>query len=475
MTENHADIIKYAYEKYKNALSLPIENDLKASSVWVAHISTILEKAFQTNDLFKIFAIIQEENGFTFPRKNDNSEFFTQVTEYEAWLKALGFDLEKADFSLQESFLSSPKIQINRKGRSVSTMFYWHLCTCMRFTNFYKSQEGGSPGRILEIGGGFGGLARIFKLIAPNVKYFILDLPQSLFFSFLYVKTNFPDLKCCYVDSANLNFDEVINDNDFIFVPTGLIGNLINRSFDGVINTQSLGEMTDNAVKRYMRFIHEDIQTKYFYSINRFGRHQANSRYCGPRDAGEDGCKMSVILDHSWKIYLWDLYAKNGFFWIENASPPSLEILAERMPTELLSTDNRKFIAENLYAEAKLMPQRDERWQYLMWDSIRTFPLKPAVSDYCEFLKINNYLEYAYYASLLSALCRQGEFEKQSLGAPKATVAEMMRTALAFVEQGQIAQALEYYRKVRVGFSQTPEIAEFDELIEKVRQLENNR
>jgi hypothetical protein len=61
------------------------------------------------------------------------------------------------------------------------------------------------------------------------------------------------------------------------------------------------------------------------------------------------------------------------------------------------------------------------------------------------------------------------------LGAPKATVAEMMRTALAFVEQGQIAQALEYYRKVRAGFSQTPEIAEFDELIEKVRQLENNR
>lgn len=51
----------------------------------------------------------------------------------------------------------------------------------------------------------------------------------------------------------------------------------------------------------------------------------------------------------------------------------------------------------------------------------------------------------------------------------------MMRTALAFVEQGQIAQALEYYRKVRAGFSQTPEIAEFDELIEKVRQLENNR
>jgi len=48
--------------------------------------------------------------------------------------------------------------------------------------------------RILEIGGGYGALARQIKRIMPNVSYTICDLPASLYVSSAYLSVACPDL-----------------------------------------------------------------------------------------------------------------------------------------------------------------------------------------------------------------------------------------------------------------------------------------
>ena len=49
--------------------------------------------------------------------------------------------------------------------------------------------------KVLEIGGGYGALAYWFKSAFPNATYTIIDLPESLLFSRLYLSLTRPDIK----------------------------------------------------------------------------------------------------------------------------------------------------------------------------------------------------------------------------------------------------------------------------------------
>ncbi len=46
---------------------------------------------------------------------------------------------------------------------------------------------------IIELGAGFGALAHIFKSAAPNVNYYIIDLPELLAIQYLYLNVSMPD------------------------------------------------------------------------------------------------------------------------------------------------------------------------------------------------------------------------------------------------------------------------------------------
>lgn len=123
---------------------------------------------------------------------------------------------------------------------------------------------------ILEIGGGYGGLAHHLSSILNNTTYFIVDLPETLLFAasyisllnpnkrvYLYDKATFPDLvKSGFMDSW-----------DFVLLPNYKLDSIGKLQFDLSINIASLQEMRTEQVEEYLDFIRQTC-TGNFYSFN---------------------------------------------------------------------------------------------------------------------------------------------------------------------------------------------------------------
>lgn len=140
---------------------------------------------------------------------------------------------------------------------------YMQLFSELNNSNMLKSEYN----TILEIGGGFGGLAVQFKRNYPNVKYFIVDLPHVLYFSASYIKSNFPKSNIyIYDNDACVDFDKY----DFILLAPWAIDSIKNKSIDLVANQASLGEMTESQVDYYLSNIDRVMKDKgVFFSQNK--------------------------------------------------------------------------------------------------------------------------------------------------------------------------------------------------------------
>lgn len=125
---------------------------------------------------------------------------------------------------------------------------------------------------ICEIGGGFGELARMIFVELPNVKYFLIDLPETNVLTHYYLSKLFPNKNLlCDIDcKANtINKRDVLDNDIFILSPKINFANDI--KFDLFINAQSMMEMKINNVNNYFEFIHKHINSEgFFYNINRY-------------------------------------------------------------------------------------------------------------------------------------------------------------------------------------------------------------
>jgi len=114
--------------------------------------------------------------------------------------------------------------------------------------------------RVLEIGPGYGGLAYfLWKILKPS-GYYLVDLPESLAISSVYLTlTGGLDGASGIVYDASK--PDMLNapKNGFVFLPNFLINDLrTTDKFDLVINTGSFGEMTEEQVVQYADVI-EDV------------------------------------------------------------------------------------------------------------------------------------------------------------------------------------------------------------------------
>ena len=120
--------------------------------------------------------------------------------------------------------------------------------------------------RICEIGGGYGALAFWFKQAFPQCSYTIIDLPESLLFSRLYLSLSIPQLKTSFgLASAT---------HGVRFLPNYMAEKL-DESFDLVINTLSMSEMSSHQVQKYVDMI-KDKWIKgdgLFFEQNQDNRH----------------------------------------------------------------------------------------------------------------------------------------------------------------------------------------------------------
>jgi hypothetical protein len=121
--------------------------------------------------------------------------------------------------------------------------------------------------RILEIGGGYGALASWFRSAFPSCSYTILDLPECLLFSGLYLSLSRPDV-CTGWGVERVPFG-------LRFVPN-YQADFLCESFDLVINTLSMSEMSTFQVRHYVSLMKSNwLQGNgLFFEQNQDNRHE---------------------------------------------------------------------------------------------------------------------------------------------------------------------------------------------------------
>ncbi|MFM8355146.1 MAG: putative sugar O-methyltransferase, partial [Gammaproteobacteria bacterium] len=125
---------------------------------------------------------------------------------------------------------------------------------------------------VLEIGGGYGGLAAKLKKLLPLAYITIIDLPHAGLLQTYYLQKSFPSGRLNVLDykvGAHLHGDGSIS-SDFTVVPSTKIDLLNQQVFDLVINSRSFMEMDQKTISRYFDLIQSRLKVGgLFFNCNR--------------------------------------------------------------------------------------------------------------------------------------------------------------------------------------------------------------
>lgn len=400
------------------------------SLLWSDRIRDCIAGRSNARSLSALVHSAQEANVFSPFRPVNQPESPGVIRGYLDWLAGRGHPLASYPAIIQESHLASPQTCMFAGDRSISAQFLHDLCVCERvFAQVAAPLRG-----VIEIGGGFGGLARLFKLFEPSAQYWIVDLPEVLAFAYGFLRGNFPEARCVAVPPDGPATGDLAT-ADFVLVPAGAIERLQGMAFDLVLNVGTLGEMTQTAVDRYFQLIEQEIHPAFFYSLDRYGQfpvtrvidglklryemtqtprghwipgevtieHSERFNYIA-RSAGPTSCDYATPFDPYWSVLLWQAYGEGSFAQIDPAYPPTLECLVKRVPKPSLPDAQRERAALDLLREATQRADTDRAWERLMWDSVRTFPCRQNLVPWLDFLERANYDEYLYFKRSLDGL-----------------------------------------------------------------------
>jgi hypothetical protein len=178
------------------------------------------------------------------------------LIQFREWAVENEFpDLVPVLRQMYENPLSGPESLGHFNGRMVSRVLYYHARNCLAGITYANR-----PKRVLEIGGGYGEIARVWltNSIAPAESYVIVDIPECLFFAEVALKTEFGD-QVGYFEGSDPG-------TRVLLVPLPYLSQFT-RSADLVINTGSMQEMTDEWIDFYMKWL-AAYDARFFYSLN---------------------------------------------------------------------------------------------------------------------------------------------------------------------------------------------------------------
>ncbi len=121
---------------------------------------------------------------------------------------------------------------------------------------------------ILEIGGGYGGLAYFLNKNITNLTYVDLDLPENMALTAYYLLCSFPNKKIMLYGEDSL---ENISNYDIVILPNFCLDELKNNTADLVFNSYSLAEMAPKTIEHYMSKI-KQISKEFIFHINHSNR-----------------------------------------------------------------------------------------------------------------------------------------------------------------------------------------------------------
>ena len=345
--------------------------------------------------------------------------------------KKSGVDIMGMGHHMQESEYSNPSNNVIRNGRRLTPDF---LRTVSIASEIFKRSgiRRSKRMRVVELGGGCGHLARTLRLFAPDTLHVIIDIPETLFFSYIFLKLNFPDARTLCVTgktAAKLkDGNGGLSGYDFVFVPTMFADCVAGCDFTLFVNTASLGEMKNKVIRHWMDFLQSRLRVKYLYTLNRFLNTVAAS---GQHDWRLDENECSVLYGSKWKMLDWEMEPSfTRCPYLDTVIARYVQIIAERGEpgAEKDKVKSRRLLREVMDEDwvrlaptiSPMLTRRDNTLAsdltmdgalFKLWESIRLDTNHDNVSLMLKYLETllhrpdREFEETFYYEALLERLC----------------------------------------------------------------------
>ncbi|MBW2343962.1 MAG: putative sugar O-methyltransferase [Deltaproteobacteria bacterium] len=158
---------------------------------------------------------------------------------------------------MREKYFANHKYELTPS--MVRSYYYYNIFR--GYTNLMNVRK------VLEIGAGNGNLSSLIYSSLENCTIVIVDLPEALANSIIFISDLFPDAKILmpHEDKTN-DFDYY----DFVFFTPKQIGIIEDNSIDLAINISSFQEMTHRQIGEYFELIQRCCKNNsYFFSSNR--------------------------------------------------------------------------------------------------------------------------------------------------------------------------------------------------------------
>jgi hypothetical protein len=369
---------------------LPFPAATRPSPLWIGHTETELAPVIHGIDSAdEVIAAATSRNLTTYPTLVDDPVFETVLNAQLEWLERLGAPLSSFPLHVQESRFAANAVATTVDNRRVSSAFLYHLGIAARVR-----AVAGSCGRVFELGSGYGGLARVLKLLYPEAQIVLCDLPETLYLCWVYLRRHFPNARFATVVEAEA---ATTADADFLFTPAQAAKAISGSAFDVAINAASLSEMTQDACDYYIDLIQNHIDLKYFFHINRFGSPENYHQVCS----------TSYGLDPYWEVVNWSWRDSNNLMRVHPKWPPLLDLVLRRIPQAIRSDDLLANLADSYRRMAAGARVGSDTWHTATWNAVRVGRSTADIKDYVVALRRMGWREAAYYESILATTSDQ--------------------------------------------------------------------
>ena len=176
--------------------------------------------------------------------------------------------------------------------------------------DWLRNMESQGPVRIIEIGGGYGGLGYFLGQVFNNIQYVNCDLTVSLFYSATYLSEVVGYEKVVIYDGSNPEVLIPGTEAKYICLPNHFFDHLLGQSFDLGINTMSFIEMPSAVVDHYAKGLKSLLMPEgmLFEQNYFFLKPGAPSTYSEPRSIIQNYFRHKLAMDRKsyWGIpNLW--------------------------------------------------------------------------------------------------------------------------------------------------------------------------
>lgn len=257
------EIVETARRRLMRMKADPTEVGLPSYGVrWGEYSGRVRNAIAEMTDPAEVVRFAQSRVGFE--HRLPAAQTLRHFALYETVLKAEFPNFADHAAAFSDPDLSAPETRVRIGDRWISNIVPY--LTRVVFSCLTSIP---APRTVLELGGGYGAPARLWLTnpISPVRNYVIVDIPESLFFAEVFLRSEFGSNAVFNVEDETPLDPSILETYRVILCPVPRLKALDRLDIDLFVNTGSLQEMSEEWVDFYMSWL-DEMKVRYFYSLN---------------------------------------------------------------------------------------------------------------------------------------------------------------------------------------------------------------